>query len=82
MRANTNACCGVTSVEAEPTAKLPPGATEAEFAYLKAKAIKDGDDHEVFYGATRDDEVLIPGVQQKVARWKLLRRARTKSKRK
>ncbi|MET4294735.1 hypothetical protein ABIB06_006568 [Bradyrhizobium sp. LB8.2] len=63
-------------VKAAPKDKLPPGAAEAEFAYLKAASIRRGEDHpfeHAYYLEKRDLEVLIPGVVQRQARLNKLR---------
>jgi hypothetical protein len=63
-------------VLAGPKDKLPPGATEAEFAYLKAASIKRGDDYpfsEAFYLEQRDFNVIMPGVVQRQSHLEKLR---------
>jgi hypothetical protein len=58
-------------VEADLRDKLPPGATEAEFAYPKAQSI-DGPYN--YFGSKRDDEVLMPDAVQNADRYAMMRR--------
>ena len=51
--------------KAGPQDKLPPGATGAEFARLKAQSIKAGDEPYNYFGSMRDDDVLMPGAVQR-----------------
>lgn len=51
-------------VKAGPNDKLPSGATEAEFAYLKAQSIKADDEPYGYFGSKRDDDLLMPGAAE------------------
>jgi hypothetical protein len=62
-------------VETDGRRGHPPGATEAEFAYLKAQSIKAGDEPYNYFRSKRHG-VLMPSAVQKAHRYAPKRKTR------